>query len=110
VPGSLPPTPPCHAWPDASESALARAGLVALVEVARLASGDRSATRVAFLDAFAFAHGLAVGVVAARTRQQGFAIGRPIPLAELLNELPLPSDTASRRGPGDVMWYAGATP
>ena len=41
---------------------------------------------------------------------QGFAIGRPIALAELLNELPLPSDTAARRGPGDIMWYAGATP
>jgi EAL domain-containing protein (putative c-di-GMP-specific phosphodiesterase class I) len=41
---------------------------------------------------------------------QGFAIGRPIALAELLSELPLPSDTAARRGPSDIMWYAGATP
>jgi diguanylate cyclase (GGDEF)-like protein len=41
---------------------------------------------------------------------QGFAIGRPIALAELLNELPLPSDTAARPGPNDIMWYAGATP
>lgn len=41
---------------------------------------------------------------------QGFAIGRPIALAELLNELPLPSDTAAQRGPNDIMWYAGATP
>jgi diguanylate cyclase (GGDEF)-like protein len=42
---------------------------------------------------------------------QGFAIGRPIALAELLNELPLPTDAAG--GPAqstDVMWYAGATP
>ena len=36
--------------------------------------------------------------------------GRPIALAELLSELPLPSDTAARSGPSDVMWYAGATP
>jgi diguanylate cyclase (GGDEF)-like protein len=42
---------------------------------------------------------------------QGFAIGRPIALAELLNELPLPSDTAGgERRPNDIMWYAGATP
>jgi diguanylate cyclase (GGDEF)-like protein len=41
---------------------------------------------------------------------QGFAIGKPIALAELLNELPLPSDTAAQRGPNDIMWYAGATP
>jgi EAL domain-containing protein (putative c-di-GMP-specific phosphodiesterase class I) len=42
---------------------------------------------------------------------QGFAIGRPIALAELLNELPLPSDAAGeQRGPDDIMWYAGATP
>ncbi|HVH84054.1 MAG TPA: EAL domain-containing protein, partial [Steroidobacteraceae bacterium] len=42
---------------------------------------------------------------------QGFAIGRPIPLAELLDELPLPSEP---QGPepraSDIMWYAGATP
>ncbi len=45
---------------------------------------------------------------------QGFAIGRPIPLAELLLELPLPSapgaaapaDADPERDPG--MWYAGA--
>jgi len=41
---------------------------------------------------------------------QGFAIGKPIPLAELLNELPLPTDTAIKRAPQDIMWYAGATP
>jgi diguanylate cyclase (GGDEF)-like protein len=41
---------------------------------------------------------------------QGFAIGKPIALAELLSELPLPSDTAAQRGPNDIMWYAGATP
>ena len=41
---------------------------------------------------------------------QGFAIGKPIALAELLNELPLPTDTAAQRGPKDIMWYAGATP
>ncbi|HEV2227860.1 MAG TPA: EAL domain-containing protein [Steroidobacteraceae bacterium] len=42
---------------------------------------------------------------------QGFAIGRPIALAELLNELPLPSDAPGElRGPNDIMWYAGATP
>ena len=42
---------------------------------------------------------------------QGFAIGKPIPLAELLNELPLPSDVhGEQRGPNDIMWYAGATP
>ncbi|HVH84687.1 MAG TPA: EAL domain-containing protein [Steroidobacteraceae bacterium] len=41
---------------------------------------------------------------------QGFAIGRPIALAELLNELPLPSEAGAQRGPNDIMWYAGATP
>jgi EAL domain-containing protein (putative c-di-GMP-specific phosphodiesterase class I) len=41
---------------------------------------------------------------------QGFAIARPIALAELLNELPLPNDAAETKGPGDVMWYAGAAP
>ncbi len=42
---------------------------------------------------------------------QGFAIGKPIPLAELLNELPLPSErSGEQRGPNDIMWYAGATP
>ena len=42
---------------------------------------------------------------------QGFAIGKPIALAELLNELPLPSGaTGEQRGPNDIMWYAGATP
>jgi EAL domain-containing protein (putative c-di-GMP-specific phosphodiesterase class I) len=42
---------------------------------------------------------------------QGFAIGKPIALAELLNELPLPSDPAGEaRGSSDIMWYAGATP
>jgi diguanylate cyclase (GGDEF)-like protein len=41
---------------------------------------------------------------------QGFAIGRPIALTELLNELPLPNDAAGQRAPEDVMWYAGATP
>jgi diguanylate cyclase (GGDEF)-like protein len=41
---------------------------------------------------------------------QGFAIGKPIALAELLSELPLPSDAAGQqRGPNDIMWYAGAT-
>jgi len=41
---------------------------------------------------------------------QGFAIGKPIALAELLNELPLPTDTAIERAPHEIMWYAGATP
>jgi diguanylate cyclase (GGDEF)-like protein len=42
---------------------------------------------------------------------QGFAIGKPIPLAELLNELPLPNDAGGeQRSPNDIMWYAGATP
>jgi len=42
---------------------------------------------------------------------QGFAIGRPIPLAELLSELPLPSEQAGGQpGRDDIMWYAGATP
>ena len=41
---------------------------------------------------------------------QGFAIGRPIALTELLNELPLPNDGQPHRGPEDIMWYAGATP
>jgi len=42
---------------------------------------------------------------------QGFAIGRPIALAELLDELPLPSDTPGEQpGPNDIMWHAGATP
>jgi diguanylate cyclase (GGDEF)-like protein len=41
---------------------------------------------------------------------QGFAIGRPIQLAELLNELPLPSDSGLVSGAADVMWYAGAAP
>ncbi len=43
---------------------------------------------------------------------QGFAIGRPIPLADVLTELPLPSDaTAERRagaGDGDL-WYAAGS-
>ena len=47
---------------------------------------------------------------------QGFAIGRPIPLADLLTELPLPDAAAGGRaerwpstGPscGDMTWYAG---
>jgi diguanylate cyclase (GGDEF)-like protein len=42
---------------------------------------------------------------------QGFAIGRPIPLAELLDELPLPSQPeAEQPEADDIMWYAGATP
>jgi EAL domain-containing protein (putative c-di-GMP-specific phosphodiesterase class I) len=41
---------------------------------------------------------------------QGFAIGKPIALNELLSELPLPNDANERRRPEDVMWYAGATP
>ena len=41
---------------------------------------------------------------------QGFAIGKPIALAELLNELPLPNDAGGERQPSDIMWYAGATP
>lgn len=53
---------------------------------------------------------------------QGFAIGRPIPLEDVLTELPLPSDpataalaatdsTGERRGLGDadLNWYAGAS-
>jgi diguanylate cyclase (GGDEF)-like protein len=43
---------------------------------------------------------------------QGFAIGKPIPLEDLLTELPLPSDPAelpSEAGTGeqDMSWYAG---
>ena len=42
---------------------------------------------------------------------QGFAIGRPIALAELLNELPLPSEQqGAAPGADDIIWYAGATP
>ncbi|HEY2274140.1 MAG TPA: EAL domain-containing protein [Steroidobacteraceae bacterium] len=42
---------------------------------------------------------------------QGFAIGRPIALAELLNELPLPSEVPGEQPrQSDIMWYAGATP
>ncbi len=42
---------------------------------------------------------------------KGFAIGRPIALAELLNELPLPSAAPGNEpGQNDIMWYAGATP
>jgi EAL domain-containing protein (putative c-di-GMP-specific phosphodiesterase class I) len=41
---------------------------------------------------------------------QGFAIGKPIALTELLNELPLPNDAGGERQPSDIMWYAGATP
>jgi EAL domain-containing protein (putative c-di-GMP-specific phosphodiesterase class I) len=42
---------------------------------------------------------------------QGFAIGRPIALAELLNELPLPSAVPGEQPrQSDIMWYAGATP
>jgi EAL domain-containing protein (putative c-di-GMP-specific phosphodiesterase class I) len=42
---------------------------------------------------------------------QGFAIGRPIALAELLDELPLPSEAQGEEpAPSDIMWYAGATP
>jgi hypothetical protein len=55
---------------------------------------------------------------------QGFAIGRPIPLADLLTELPLPSEppaesAAEAAAPAadanpdavgeDMTWYAGAT-
>jgi EAL domain-containing protein (putative c-di-GMP-specific phosphodiesterase class I) len=42
---------------------------------------------------------------------QGFAIGRPIPLADLLTELPLPSSTADERveDDGDVDLAAGAS-
>jgi diguanylate cyclase (GGDEF)-like protein len=47
---------------------------------------------------------------------QGFAIGRPIPLADLLTELPLPSVSAdggdAQAGTGaaadDITWYAGS--
>jgi diguanylate cyclase (GGDEF)-like protein len=42
---------------------------------------------------------------------QGFAIGRPIALAELLSELPLPSEQQGEEpAHDDIMWYAGATP
>src|ERR1700756_3516399 len=42
---------------------------------------------------------------------QGFAIARPIPLAELLSELPLPTEQpGGQPGQEDIMWYAGATP
>ena len=43
---------------------------------------------------------------------QGFAIGRPIPLADVLTELPLPSDaTAERRAAAgdDDAWYAAGS-
>ena len=43
---------------------------------------------------------------------QGFAIGRPIPLADVLTELPLPSDaTAERRAARDDgdTWYAAGS-
>jgi diguanylate cyclase (GGDEF)-like protein len=45
---------------------------------------------------------------------QGFAIGRPIPLADLLTELPLPSPAGAAdpeaTGPREEMtWFAGAT-
>jgi EAL domain-containing protein (putative c-di-GMP-specific phosphodiesterase class I) len=42
---------------------------------------------------------------------QGFAIGRPIPLADVLTELPLPNATPaaeSEAKPDDVNWFAGA--
>jgi len=48
---------------------------------------------------------------------QGFAIGKPIPLSDLLTELPLPSEPPSEgppeggaAGDGDEMtWFAGVT-
>ena len=42
---------------------------------------------------------------------QGFAIGRPIPLADLLTELPLPSSTADETAEddGDVDLAVGAS-
>jgi EAL domain-containing protein (putative c-di-GMP-specific phosphodiesterase class I) len=43
---------------------------------------------------------------------QGFAIGRPIPLADVLTELPLPGDaTAERRAAAgdDDAWYAAGS-
>jgi len=51
---------------------------------------------------------------------QGFAIGRPIPLADLLTELPLPSGSAAGpagaerpapggAGPEEMTWFAGGT-
>ena len=45
---------------------------------------------------------------------QGFAIGRPIPLADVLTELPLPTETApvadgaAVGSDDDMTWYAGA--
>jgi EAL domain-containing protein (putative c-di-GMP-specific phosphodiesterase class I) len=41
---------------------------------------------------------------------QGFAIGRPIPLADLLTELPLPSEPGVASAPEseDMTWFAGA--
>jgi diguanylate cyclase (GGDEF)-like protein len=42
---------------------------------------------------------------------QGFAIGRPIPLADVLTELPLPTTAAaaeSEAKPDDVNWFVGA--
>ncbi len=46
---------------------------------------------------------------------QGFAIGKPIPLEDLLTELPLPSDPAElpsdeSTGEADMAWYAGTVP
>jgi EAL domain-containing protein (putative c-di-GMP-specific phosphodiesterase class I) len=46
---------------------------------------------------------------------QGFAIGKPIPLEDLLTELPLPSDPAQlasdeSTGESDMSWYAGTVP
>ena len=48
----------------------------------------------------------------ASTTAQGYAIGRPIPLADVLTELPLPSDaTAERRAAAgdDDAWYAAGS-
>jgi diguanylate cyclase (GGDEF)-like protein len=46
---------------------------------------------------------------------QGFAIGKPIPLEDLLTELPLPSDPAQpasdeTTAESDMAWYAGSVP
>ncbi|MGB9330788.1 MAG: EAL domain-containing protein [Steroidobacteraceae bacterium] len=46
---------------------------------------------------------------------QGFAIGKPIPLEDLLTELPLPSDPAQpasdeTTAERDMAWYAGSVP
>jgi diguanylate cyclase (GGDEF)-like protein len=76
--------------------------------IAELARGMSIITVAEYIETDAIAdHVAGLGV----DYGQGFAIGRPIALAELLNELPLPSEQpGEQRGADDIMWYAGATP